>query len=118
MKVRNKMVKAMVVIGFLILIAPVFATAQGIRQIRVNCDRGQSVQRALDLLDRFDMPATLVVTGTCNENVVIKQDDVNIQGGNFVGPDPNQNTILVQAARRVLITGVTVGGGYNGITAY
>jgi hypothetical protein len=83
MKVRMRIIKAIVVIGFLILIAPSFAGAQGLT-LRVNCDRGQSVQRALDRLDLLNVPRTIVVTGTCNEHLVITEDDVTLQGGGFI----------------------------------
>jgi parallel beta-helix repeat protein len=108
MKIIEKMGSAVLVIGFLGLIVPGLEAAE----IKVRCDRGHSVQSALDSLTG---PATLVVTGTCDENVVIKQDDVTLQGGTFVGPDPNQNTIWVQGARRVVITGVTVSGAGYGV---
>jgi len=117
MKVRNKMIKAIAVIGFLIMIAPSFAAAQGF-PLRVNCDRGQSVQRALDLLDRFNLPATIVVTGTCNEHIVIMEDDVTLQGGIYIGSDPSRNTISVRSARRVSITGATVSGASSGVVVF
>lgn len=117
MKVRREMIKAIVVIGFLILIAPSFATAQGV-PLKVNCARGQSVQRVLDLLDRFNLPATIVVTGTCNEHIVITEDDVTLQGGIYIGSDPSRNTITVRSARRVSITGATVGGASSGVVVF
>jgi parallel beta-helix repeat protein len=111
MKITGKIGLALLVIGFLGLIVPGLEAAT----IRVNCNRGDSVQSALDSLTG---PATLVVTGTCHENIVIKKDDVTIQGGTFVGRDPNQNTIQVTAARRALITGATVGGARNGVVSF
>jgi hypothetical protein len=111
MKIIEKMGLAILVIGCLGLIVPDIKAAT----IKVKCGKGQSVQSALDSLTG---PATIIVTGTCHENVVITKDDVTIQGGTFVGPDPNQNTIQVQAARRVLITGATVGGANTGVRAY
>ena len=114
MKTRGKMAKAVLVMGFLALIAPGLAAAQQ-PTIKVNCDKGESVQSALD---RLTGPATIVVTGTCNENVVIKKDDVSLQGGTYDASDPARDTILVQGARRVAITSVTVTGGLNGVVAY
>ena len=111
MKIREKMGLALLVIGFLGLIVPSLAAAQQ-PTIKVNCNKGESVQSALDNLTG---PATIVVKGTCTENVVIKKDDVTIQGGTFVGPDPTQNTIQVQGARRVLITEATVEGAGGGV---
>jgi parallel beta-helix repeat protein len=115
MNTKGKRAIVILVIGFLVLLAPALVMAQSLLTIRVNCDRGQSVQSALNLLF---VPATIVVTGTCHENIEIKKDDVTIKGGTFVGPDPNQNTIQVHAARRVLITGATVTGANHGVRAY
>jgi parallel beta-helix repeat protein len=115
MKIRQKIGVALLVIGFLGLIVPGLEAVE----IKVKCDKGQSVQSALDALTG---PATITVTGTCHENVVIRQDDVTLQGGTYVGPDgatqPTQHAILVQGARRVLIKGVTVGGAGNGVVAH
>jgi len=110
MKIIGKMGLAILVISFLGLIVPGLEAAT----IKVNCNRGDSVQSALDNLTG---PATIVVRGTCQENIVIKKDDVTIEGGTFVGPDPEQNTIQVTGARRVLITGATVSGARNGVVA-
>lgn len=108
MKTIRKMGLAILVIGFLGLIIPPLEAAE----INVKCDKGQSVQSALDGLTG---PATLVVTGICYENIDIRKDDVTIQGGSFDGPDPEQTTIYVESARRVLITGATVTGAGLGI---
>ncbi len=111
MKIIEKIGLALLAIGLLWVIVPSLEA----KDIEVKCDKGQLVQKELDNLNG---PATIVVTGVCNENLVVKQDDVTLQGGTFLGPDPNQNTILVQGARRVLITGATVGGARNGIAVY
>lgn len=111
MKIIGKMASALLVVGFLGLIIPGFAAAEK----KVKCDKGQSVQKELDKLDG---PETIVVTGTCHEYLEIKTDDVTIQGGNYQPPStpvPDRSIIWVRGARRVLITGVTVTGGYNGI---
>ena len=67
MKMREKMAIALLVIGFLGLIVPGLEAAQK----NVKCDKGELVQKELDKLNG---PATIVVTGTCNENVVIMKD--------------------------------------------
>jgi len=112
MNTKGKMAIVIWIMAFLVLIAPEFAIAQG--QVKVKCDKGQSVQAALDSLNG---PATIVVTGTCNENLVIKMNDVTLQGGAYKAYDANQSTIRVLGAQRVLITGVNVTGGRIGITA-
>lgn len=113
---NRKMIQAIMIIGVLILLAPAFVMAQQNTQtMRVNCNRGQSVQSALN---RSNGPATIVVTGTCHENIVITQDDVTLQGGSYAPTDSTQSTILVNGARRVSMISVTVTGGRNGISAY
>jgi hypothetical protein len=69
----------------------------------------------LDRLDLFNVPTTIIVTGTCNEQIVIKDDDITLQGGIYIGSDPNRSTITVRSARRVSITGATVSGAFNGV---
>jgi hypothetical protein len=66
-------------------------------------------------LDRVKGPSTLLVTGTCNEHVLVTKDDVTIQGGTYVGSEPDRSTIVVEGARRVVITEVRVGGKRNGV---
>ena len=91
------------------------AQAQGFVR-RVNCTRGQTITRALQLFD--DNPITIQVQGTCNENVLIVRDDVTLiadpSGGTVNGANPNEDTITVRAARTV-INGLTVTGGGSGI---
>jgi hypothetical protein len=111
MKIIGKMCLALV-IGFLGLAVPGLDAAE----IKVKCDKGQSVQSALDSL--LTGPTIIVVTGTCYENIDIRKDDVTIQGGAFVGPDPEQTAIYVEGARRVFIKGATVGGAGNGVGSY
>jgi parallel beta-helix repeat protein len=111
MKIIKKMSLALLVIGCFAFIVPQIEALT----IKVKCDKGQSVQSVLDSLTG---PATIEVTGTCNENVDILKDDVTIQGGTFVGPDPDQSTIAINGARRVSITGATIRGVGNGVFVY
>ena len=110
MRILEKIGLAVLIIGCLGFIVPGLEATT----IKVNCDTGETVQSALD---RLNGPATIKVKGTCYENIVISKDDVTIQGGVFVGTDPNQNTIRLFGARRVLITKVTVRGDKDGIVA-
>ena len=108
MKIREKMGIALLIIGFLGLIVSGLEAAT----IKVNCNKGESVQSALDALTG---QATIDVKGTCHENLVIKNDDVSLQGGTYEPSDPTKATIFVQGARRVAITDVTVRGGSYGV---
>ena len=83
---------------------------------KVNCTNGETIARALQVLDI--VPITIQVKGTCNENISIVLDDVTLKadplGGTINGPDPDKPTITLNAARTV-IDGLTVTGGRGGI---
>jgi parallel beta-helix repeat protein len=83
---------------------------------KVNCTNGETIARALQVLDI--VPITIQVKGTCNENISIVLDDVTLKsdplGGTINGTDPDNPTITVNAARTV-IDGLTVTGGRSGI---
>ena len=85
----------------------------------VRCDKGETVGAALDK-GQPGAPLTLIISGACNENVSIARDDVTLMAtpgsATINGPDPTVATINV-VGNRVLIDGLTVTGGRNGITA-
>jgi parallel beta-helix repeat protein len=115
MKIIEKIGLAILVISFLGFIAPGLEAAQK-PTVKVDCSKGESVQSALDSLTGV---ATIDVTGTCHEYLTIEKDDVSIQGGEYLPPpNPGGTIMVVLSARRVSITGVTVTGGYHGITVY
>jgi len=78
---------------------------------------GKSLQNAVTKLNPGD---TLLVSGTCAENVVIPEQIVNVtlngQGtATIQGADPTQNTINVRG-RGVTIAGFTISGGNRTIS--
>jgi parallel beta-helix repeat protein len=88
---------------------------------------GEAATRSLDcstgtinaFLPRLRSGDTLLVTGTCNENVVIGAGRNNItlngQGTATInGTDPTSNTIIIRA-NNVTIKGFTITGGSRGI---
>ena len=84
--------------------------------LTVDCGGGQSIANALA---NNGGPLIITVQGTCNEHVTIARDDVSLvagPGGAVHGPDPNTGTIRV-TGDRVVIDGLTVTGGRNGIQA-
>lgn len=91
--------------------------AQPTLAVSVRCEAGQTIARALRQGDERK-PLTVVVEGTCTENVVVDRDDVSLvagsTGGTVTGVDPGLSTITVTAAR-VTIQGLTVTAGRNGI---
>jgi hypothetical protein len=78
---------------------------------------GRTLQRAIDKLDPGD---TLIVSGTCNENVVIGEGHRNItidgRGTATIdgSGDPNAPTVLIRG-RSVAIKGFTIVGGRHGV---
>ena len=84
----------------------------------VNCARGQTITKALELGDSRK-PMLVVVRGTCNEDVAIMRDDVTLQGDPTVGGTINGsstgNTINIVAADRVVLDRLTINGGVNGV---
>jgi parallel beta-helix repeat protein len=83
----------------------------------VNCSKGQTITDALEKSD--GTPITIVVSGTCNENVLISQDDVTLvtyesPGATIKSADPNRNVITITGSRTV-INGLKVIDGWSGI---
>jgi len=82
----------------------------------VNCP-GQTIQGALG---QGLVPGDrLLVSGTCNENVVIGEvfNSITIEGqgtATINGPDATQDTINIRG-RRILIKGFSITGGNSGI---
>lgn len=73
------------------------------RTVRVNCDQGRTIEHALR---RWAQHLTIEISGSCNEDVLIRRDDVTLRGRNasaeLVGG------IRVDGASRVEISGFTV----------
>ena len=62
----------------------------GIRTVRVNCDKGGSIQAALD---KAQGPLVIEVRGLCHETVAVTHDDVTLRG-----EDPERDGIRGVAA--------------------
>lgn len=85
---------------------------------QVDCDKEEAgaLQRAIDRARPGD---TILVSGTCHENLSIPaaRDSITLDGrgtATIDGPDATLNTILVRA-RAITITGFTITGGRVGI---
>ena len=80
----------------------------------VNCDDGDSLQKAIDAGAGSAAPIDIYVTGTCVENLLIGRDSVSILG--------NANTVIdgqvtVRGADNLTIRDLTITGAGNGINA-
>ena len=85
----------------------------------VDCAKEQpgALQRAID---RAVVGQTILVAGTCLENVSIPagKDGLTLDGGGagtISGPDPAVNTLQIRGPRAVTIRGLTIRGGRAGI---
>ena len=89
------------------------------RTVTVDCASGETVARALTRGDDRKS-LTILINGTCSENVVINRSDVKVAaavpGATLVGPDGALDVIRVTGSR-VTIDGIAVTGGRNGIVA-
>lgn len=89
------------------------------RTVTVDCASGDTIAKALTRGDDRKS-LTILVNGTCSENVVINRSDIKVAaaaaGATVVGPDGAIDVIRVTGSR-VTIDGIAVTGGRNGITA-
>lgn len=81
----------------------------------VNCDRGDSLNEAVNRQVGHAGPITIIVSGTCTENVFIARDDVEITGNET---STINGQITVDGARRLRITGLTLTGAGLGIDVF
>lgn len=89
--------------------------------VRVDCNDGESINRAIRR-SNLSEKLTIVVRGTCVENVVIDRDWVTLQpskwgGGSIEAADETKDTIRI-TGRHVTVQdfdGASISGGSNGI---
>ena len=109
---------AAVVAAFFVPGLSICVAAREAQTFTVNCARGQTITKALELGDSRK-PMLVVIRGTCNEDVAIMRDDVTLQGDPTVGGTINGsstgNTINIVAADRVVLDRLTINGGVNGV---
>lgn len=87
----------------------------------VDCDRGETVTRLLKFVDPGD---TIMINGTCNENLLFssstgRYDGVTIDGqgtATISGPDSTLNVIELTGVSRFTIRGLTITGGHDGLS--
>ena len=86
----------------------------------VDCDSGETITRAFKFVDPGD---TIIVTGTCSENLLLndatgRYSGVTLDGqgaATISGPDPTLNVIELTGVSKFTIRGLTITGGNDGI---
>jgi parallel beta-helix repeat protein len=124
-KASHRRVGVIVCLGLLLATSGVMLPgirAQAPEQSRgwthVDCDKEHpgALQRAIDRASPGD---TILVSGTCHENVTIPEEKarLTLDGGGTAtvrGPDATQNTISIRG-KGITVTAFTVTGGRTGI---
>jgi len=89
--------------------------AESSRSLRVNCDAGQTIGRALQGAKPGDR---IIVTGTCREKVIVSTDRVTLDGqgraildGGGGAPTELTGVVTIDGARGVTVTGFTIQKG-------
>ena len=84
----------------------------GVKTIRIDCARGDSINQALaDKADKL----MIEIDGTCQEDVVIARDDVTLLGlgSNATVVAQNNQAIYIDRSSRVTLENLTVTGSTN-----
>lgn len=104
-------------IASLVLSVPIFLSGGEAATVTVDCGSGEKIQQKLDAAKPGDI---LLVSGTCNEHLVMPEQVQNLtldgQGKATInGPDGGRNTVLV-GGRAITIKRFTISGGRSGIS--
>ncbi len=87
----------------------------------VNCDNGDTITGSLQFVRPGD---TLVISGTCNENLLFSSrtgayNGLTLDGqgtATIAGPDPTLNVIELVGVSEFTIRGLTITGGNDGLS--
>jgi parallel beta-helix repeat protein len=108
---RSRIIRSLVALPVFSLLVSVAAAAN----VTIDCDAGAKIREALIRLKPSD---TLLVTGTCKENVVVPAEILRVtldgQGKAMIDAQPATAAIAI-TGREVTIKRFTIRGGRNGI---
>jgi hypothetical protein len=79
---------------------------------------GETIADVQYAIDNAVGPTTITITGTCIGDLMIKRDDITLQGDDLLGTDGIQGRVFIEGARRTVFSNMTISGGASGITAY
>jgi Periplasmic copper-binding protein (NosD) len=87
----------------------------------VNCDKGDTITATLQDVRPGD---TLIISGTCNENLLLNSPTGRYNGltldgqgtATIAGPDPKLNVIELTGVSGFTIRGLTITGGNDGLS--
>ena len=87
------------------------------KTVKVDCDKGKSLQEAIDKASDGD---EIEVTGTCNEFLVFGNPAdfltlTGTPGAAIVSPDSGQPTIDIREGSNVNLSGLSISGGDDGV---
>jgi hypothetical protein len=110
----------------LVAIGAVAVNAQTTATVTVNCNRGQSINKALSQPLNADI-LIVEIEGMCNENVVVTRDKVTLRGTSPTSdgiqapanpmPTPRDAAVWVRGAQAVSIENLKLTGGSHGLVA-
>ena len=81
----------------------------------VDCDAGQTIMDAMSQAQPGD---TIEISGTCNENVVVHEDGITLDGGGTAvidGGSGDAAGLIIGGQQNVTVKGLTVQNGLNNI---
>lgn len=85
----------------------------------VNCNKGESIAKALETGRAQRSELTVMIKGVCHENVIITNDDVTLKGitsdAGISGIDSDANTVTIIGASRVSLQKLAITNGRNGV---
>lgn len=122
MRLITKKSSCILLLGLAVAMTLPTASAQeNPKTINVDCDSGDTITRALKFVDAGD---TILINGTCNENLLFNSSTGRFNGvtldgqgtATISGPDPTLNVIELTGVSAFTIRGLTITGGFDGLS--
>ena len=108
MNTRRRCAPLVAIAGLMLVLGQVYAG-----EINVDCDKGGSIQKAIDAAAGSAARKTINVTGFCTEDLLISRDNISLLGD---GLAVISGRIIVRGADGVTIRDLTVTGSDFGLS--